>query len=68
MKRKNISLINPLLNISVSIEDIYVPFANLPKKLTPVGVLFAILSGEKAFIESGADRVGVINAFGRPDE
>ena len=39
MKRKNISLINPLLNISVSIEDIYGPFANLSKKIDAGGEL-----------------------------
>lgn len=70
MKRKKIpGLINPLLNISVSIEDIYGPFTNLPKKIDVGGELsLRFWSGKKAFIESEADRVGVINAFGRPDE
>ena len=70
MKRKNIpGLINPHLNISVSIEDIYRPFTNLPKKID-VGGEFSLQfwSGEKAFIESEADRVGVIHALGLPDE
>jgi len=32
-------LINPLFNISVSIEDIYGPFTNLPKKIDVGGEL-----------------------------
>lgn len=66
MKRKKIrGLINPLLNISVYIKDTYGPFTNLPKKID-VGGEFSLRfwSGEKAFIESEADRVGVAH-FGR---
>jgi hypothetical protein len=59
-------LINPLRDISISIEDTDGPFTNLPKKIE-VGEEYSLRfwSGENSFMEAEVKRVGVIDTFGR---
>lgn len=65
-RKKRRGLINPLRDISASIEHTDGPFTNLPKKID-VGEEFSLRfwSGENSFLEEEVDRVGVIDTFGR---
>jgi hypothetical protein len=65
-RKKQRGLINPLINIAVSIEDTEGPFTHLPKKIE-VGEEFSLRfwSGENAFLEKEVIQVGVTDTFSR---